>query len=753
MTYRGFRWKPTILAVSVSGIMFNAAHAQALEPPVPAPSADGQIQEVLVTAQRAPSQESATPVAMSVLTGDQLTRAGFDNPDTIGSRLPNVYLEGAADGLKITIRGISNADMTDKGDPSAAFMLDGIYIARPQNQNLGFYDLDRIEVLRGPQGTLYGRNTTAGVVNVISNTPQQRFEGALRASIGNYGSRKGSAMLNVPVSEALALRAALAYNKHDSYLINGQGTPYRLGLDRDEVAGRLSARLALGKDAVLLLRYDHSTMRDNDDSAVPDTNFYTFDASGNPAWYDAPTAERLTNRFVPPNTRPEQGFSHKRTSGLSAELSWNLGPATLYYTGAHRSFDHDMLVNYYYRLMPGFAIGVHESFAGAYTQDSQELRIATNGDGPLSAQGGIYYFREESNLLYTFRDLELVGLPPYYVFPTNPTRARNKAVFGQATWRATGALRLTAGLRYTDDDKSRTGSTNFQQAAAFNPATDFKLLNAAVLDTHKTTWRLAADYDLAPATLLYGSVATGYKAGGFNDGCLAGSRALGIDCPAAVAVPAATLFYQPETLTAYEIGLKSRFWDKRATIKLAAFDYDYDNLQLSNVAMVQGAPRYVTSNAGVAGIKGIELDGQVNPTAHDHFSYALTLMDAHYVCYSPDGVHSWSGRKLDRSPSNSVTLGYEHSFALGAGQLVAGVVSHRSSAYLISAPTQLLQYRVPARTASDLTLAWQPRHAAWSLQAQVRNLENKVQPLTIDSFGMVVPSAPRTFELRADYRF
>jgi iron complex outermembrane receptor protein len=749
MKYRVSRSKPSILAVSISSIVWHAAHAQAGADPA---DAAGRVPEVVVTAQRAQTPESGTPVSMSVLTGEQLVHAGFDSPATIGARLPNVHLDGAADGLKITIRGISNEDTTDKGDPSAAFMLDGIYLARPQNQNLSFHDIDRVEVLRGPQGTLYGRNTTAGAINVISNAPVQRFEGAVSAAVGNYASRKGSAMINVPVNDALALRAALAYNKHDSYLTNGQGTPYTLGLDRDDVSSRVSAKLAFSRDATLLLRYDHSTARDSDDSAVPDTNFYRSDAAGNPVWYGAPTGERLANRFVPPNTRPEQGYSHKTTSGLGAELTWNLGSATLYYVGAHRNFDHDMLVNHYYRLAPGFAIGVHETFSGAYSQDSHELRIATSGNGPVSAQAGVYYFHEESNLLYAFRDLELVGLPPYYVFPTTPTRATSKAVFGQATWRVQDALRLTAGVRRTMDDKSRVGSTNFQQGPVFNPATDLRLLNAAALETNKTTWRLGADYDLARGTLLYGSVATGYKAGGFNDGCLAGTSALGIDCPAAAAVPASTLFYQPETLTAYELGLKSRFWDKRASVNLAAFDYDYKNLQLSNVAIVQGAPRYVTSNAGAASIKGLELDGLVLPTARDRISYALTLLDGHYASYSPDGVHSWAGRKLDRSPANTVTLGYEHSVPVGNGQLVAGVVSRRSAAYEISVPTQLLQYPVPARTTTDLTLSWHPR-AAWSLQAQVRNLENKVQPLTIDSFGKLVPSDPRTFELRADYRF
>jgi iron complex outermembrane receptor protein len=716
-------------------------------------AAEAQIQEVTVTAQRAPSLESQTPVAMSALSAEQLSAAGIDNPAGLAARLPNVELDNAADGLRITIRGVSSADTTEKGDPSAAFMLDGIYIARPQIQNLSFYDLERVEVLRGPQGTLYGRNTTAGAINVISARPVNRFEAAAGAAIGNYNSRKIDAMLNVPVNDALALRAALAANRHDSYLRNGQGTPYSLGLDRDDVSARLSAKLKLGADATLLLRYDHSKVDDNNDSFVPDTNFYSGVESGKPVWRGGATRGQLTNGFVPPNSAPEQGYSRKTVDGVAADLAWNLGAATLYYLGSHRTYDHDALSNFYYRVAPGFALGVHQSFNGDYAQNSHELRLATNGGGALSAQAGLYYFREESSQLYSFRDLDALGLPPYYVFPHGPTIATSKAVFGQATYRLTDKLRATAGARYTDDRKSRVGSTNFQQASVFNPATDFKLLNAAAMNTHQTTWRLGADYDLAPSTLLYGAVATGYKAGGFNDGCLAGSVQLGLGCPAALAVPANTLFYQPETLRSYEAGVKTRFWDNKASLNLSAFHYDYKNLQLSGVAIVQGAPRFVTGNAGEASVKGLEAEGQVAPTRQDRFRYALALLDAHYVSYSPDGIHSWAGNKLDRSPSHALTLGYERTFELARGEVVAGLGARKSGAYIIAVPTQLLQYRVPSRTETDATLRYRPIRSAWSLMARVKNIENKVHPVSIDSFGMVVPSDPRTVDVRLDYRY
>ncbi len=743
MSNRQVRSNLTLLAAAISGLAWGGAQAQV------APAVDdGQIQEVLVTAQRTAAPESKTPVALSVVSGAALAESGLSRPSDLGARLPGVHLDPAADGLRITIRGVSNADSTEKGDPSAAFMLDGVYIGRPHSQNLDFLDVDRVEVLRGPQGTLYGRNTTAGVVNVISHEPGDTREGALGVEFGNHDSRKASGMLNVPVNDALALRAALAVDRRDSLLRNAQGTPHELGLDRDSRAARLSARLRIGADAALLLRYDRTVQHDNNDVIVPDTNFYRGVETGNPVPYDAGTTARLTNAFVPPNAVPEQGYSRRDTQGLSARLEWQLGPATLHYLGAHRTFDHDFLVNYYYRIMPGYALGVRQSFAGEYEQDSHELRLATNANATFSAQAGVYWFREDMTQLTSFRDLEPIGLTPYYVFPAGPVVSKSRAVFGQATWRVLDDLRLTAGARRTEDEKSRTGSTNLQAGPVFNPALDFAMPNVAALEKGKTTWRLGLEADAGPSTLFYATVATGYKSGGFNDGCAASAG-----CPAAIAVPAETLVYRPETLTSYEVGMKSRFWAKRASLNLAAYRYDYSDLQLSGVAIVNNVPRYVTSNAGVASVKGLELEGMVKPTAASRLSATLALLDAHYVSYSPDGVHSWAGYKLDRAPSAVLTLGAEHGFRVGAGTLTAGAFSRISSDYQIGIPSQLLRYRVPGRSESDLTLGYAPQGGPWSVLLRVRNVEDRVAPVNIDSFGMTVPSEPRAIAVRMDYRF
>ncbi|VXB79800.1 TonB-dependent receptor [Massilia sp. 9I] len=738
-----------LLAVAVSSIACGVVQAQ----DVPATHIqDKAVPEVLVTAQRTVSAASRTPLAMSVVQGEQLRELGIDNPASLGSRLPNVHIDQAFSGLRVTIRGISNSDTTDKGDPSAAFMQDGVYIARPAGQTANFLDVERIEVLRGPQGTLYGRNTTAGLVHVISKAPTAQLEGRVALEAGSYGNRKLEGVINVPVNDALALRAAVSTRKQDPFLKNKQGTRFSPGMDRDDRDARLSAKLTLGREAALLVRYDHSEVSNNNDRFVPDTNFYTGVATGAPVWKAGSTDERLSMGFRPANIAPVQGAQDRRARGLSADLSWNLGPATVYYLGSHRELDQQMVNNYYYRLSPALALGVINSYDGANTQDSHELRIATNDGGPLSAQGGLYYFSEQSDTSYVFQGLRPVGLPPYYSFPL-VTEAKSRAVFGQLTWRVRENLRLTAGARRTLDHKWRVGSTDFQQGPAFNPALDRRLLNAADLSTARTTWRLGAELDLAPATLAYLSLATGYKAGAFNDGCVAGTSALGIPCPAAAAVTPEFLYYQPEELRAWETGLKSRLLGGRLTFNAAAFYYGYTNLQLTGNAIVAGAPRLLTRNAGAARSRGIELDGELRVGSGGRLNYGVSLLDAEYVRYMATPAVSWGGRKLDRAPSHVFTLGYQQRVAIGGGQLTGGVVTRASAAYQIAVPSQLLVYRVPSHTSTDATLAWQPDRARWSVLARVRNIENKVRPSIIDSFGMTTPTAPRTADLRFDLRF
>lgn len=189
---------------------------------------------------------------------------------------------------------------------------------------------------------------------------------------------------------------------------------------------------------------------------------------------------------------------------------------------------------------------------------------------------------------------------------------------------------MTAGARYSHDAKERAGGTVLQEAFAFNPATDLIFLNYARTSSSKITWRAGLEWDYAPGSMFYGSVSTGYKAGGFNDGCAAGSVYAGQVCNQVR--PPSSLYYQPETLTAYEIGDKSRLLANRLQINAGAFYYAYRNLQLSSVANFNGAPTQTTLNAGVSEVKGLEFEAVFLPDRMNRFDLKATFLDATYTC-------------------------------------------------------------------------------------------------------------------------
>ena len=170
--------------------------------------AQQKIEELVVTANRTESLLSETPIAMTALTADDMRDAGVTDARKLNDVVPNVRLTENGDSMRIAVRGVTSTDTTEKGDPSVAFMLDGVYIARSQDMMGSFFDLQRVEVLRGPQGTLYGRNTTAGVINVLSARPGPDFEASVDTTIGSYGTKILTAMVNTPLNDELSIRAA-----------------------------------------------------------------------------------------------------------------------------------------------------------------------------------------------------------------------------------------------------------------------------------------------------------------------------------------------------------------------------------------------------------------------------------------------------------------------------------------------------------------------------------------------------------------
>jgi iron complex outermembrane recepter protein len=763
---RGFKrgvdraqWLLGLVALPTLAVGSGAAPATASSPDVASAEKQyAELGEIIVTAQRTQSTESKTPIAMDAIGGEQLTQQGLLTVADLNGYAQNLNVQENYSGIQFTIRGVTNTNGSTLNDPAVAFMLDGIYIPRETTpMYLGFYDVDRIEVLRGPQGTLWGRNTTAGVVNVITNSPKLgSFEVAGMASAGNYGSTLEQLMVNLPVTDRFAVRAALSYDRRDTYLNKTSSDPYSMNPAKENIAGRLSALWKVSDDVTLNVKADYANMANVFFVSVPVTNFYRSPATANPVYnaqnpiyFDGGATEQLsTNAFK----QYWQFGTSAQTWGVSPQLDWVLGPLQMTYLSSFRE-QHEHYI-YGAPLTPTYAMP--NIYVSSDQTNSQELRFATTGAGPLQAQFGLYYFREALYDNWSIYDFPQVLHFGYLAVGSDPQINKSYAGFAQATYSVLPSLRLTAGLRESHDEKNYFSEAVSNAQPFSDPATNGVSPSFATLKSSKLTWRAGVEYDAAQHTMLYGTVSTGYKAGGVNSGCLQGTSHNGIQCNGILALPASVLFYQPETITSFEAGAKSRFADGRIYVTADAFHYNYSDLQLETVQQVGGIYIQATENASKASVTGVEFNGIWQATAHNELDLGLTYLDAKYGDYFPLGQGNslnYKGRTLDDSPQYTVNLGYTYRRPLSiGGNFELSAHSYFSGAYLLSVVTVPTQYRQPAFHMTDVNATYRFPGDKWYVQAYGKNLENKIIVVNANT-NAVVPGAPRTFGLRAGFYY
>lgn len=724
--------------------------APATQSPQPVPTRverDDTTTEIVVTATRSNTLLSRTPLAITAVTGESLTKIGVTNPTQIADVAPSVSID-RNNGLQITIRGISSADNSEKGDPSAGFMLDGVSLARAQAQEVSFFDLDRIEVLRGPQGTLYGRNTTAGLISLVSARPRLgEFSGSADISYGNYDAVQGTGVLNVPLGQSVALRGAVNYDRRDSYLIPAN-TTYEIDPFKDNLSGRLSLLVEPDDRLTIVVRGDYSSIKGRPGPQVLMSALYQ-------APFFPPVDGQLGQDPIPrtgnSKTRSTVGYEERQQSnrdnrswGIQGDVAYELSDTlTASYIGSYRKFTRDEeFTGVTGRVRAtGLYSTTLQTFDGEYGQNSQELRLAYDSSA-LKLQAGGFYFRETSDISFLLFGSQgfLPGQRGYIFGFPQETVSKSLAFFGQGTLTLAEGFRATGGARWTKDEKSRVGATIFHvnltdprdfttgtQPGTTNPRGAVDSLNDAAVSYRKVTWRGGLEYDLGPRTLLYGSVSTGYKAGGFNDGCLAGAP----NCAGTAVTAPGILFYEPETLTAYEVGFKTRFLDNALRLNGGYFHYDYTNLQLTQLTLVAGAGTQRTLNAGQAKIDGVELEGIITHARNHQFDFSATWLNARYTDYLVDGVGplfaQFAGRKLDRSPEWTVSAAYDwHVPLANDGSLSFNLRTRLSDSYFITSSLLRAQFRQPSFTKSDVTITYTTPSERMYVQGFVKNIENQV---------------------------
>jgi iron complex outermembrane receptor protein len=720
-----------------------------------APPAANTIEELIVTAQKREESAQEVPIALTALSGESLERQGVIGFQDLSTRIPSMRFGPGVTGGEnvITLRGIGSQNTTSGGDSPVAYNLDGVYLARTTSVDPEFFDIDRIEVLRGPQGTLYGRNSVGGSVNVITRHPEAEFGGHADALLGNYGARVFRGWLNAPLvnegDHQVLARIAAVSARHDGYqdnLFNGLGSTHDAdGQDFWMVRGELYFKLSERADFLLI-----ASASSNGDPVATKTRWELA-----PGRYTGALPYLSDPRQVRKNSREMFDQDGRYVSGT---LNYDFGPATFtsvtgYASGKWaQSSDPDA---------SELTIATNPYWTLDQFQYSEEIRLASNpSDGPLTWIVGAFYFREKAGQTFQFIDTGLNSPTPFtdnFVFTNGGIyKTTSKAVFGQADYDlskgGTGIpLTLTLGLRYTRDIKKGFDFLDFRL-----PMLGLAFPASKTFDEKwsQTTGKIGARYQVSRAVMIYANASTGYLSGGGLVGNFPG-------------------IYQPEKVRAYEAGFKSTLLDNRLMFNAAAYHQKIKDMQV----FVQDITGSRIDNAGKAHVNGLELEAVATPVDGLRVNASATFTKAEYDryvtinnrfagpapgCDPVTRLCDFAGHRLVQTPKHTFNVGAQYVIQTSFGSVTPRVdVFNSGDLFFLSANSPL--ERQKAYTLVDANILWRSADERFSVEAFVRNAGNEdvisndgLQSNTIgNGFGLdnYTYYPPRTYGVRVGVNF
>jgi Outer membrane receptor proteins, mostly Fe transport len=591
-------------------------------------AAQGGIGEIIVTAQKRAQNLQDVPISVTAFDDTAIKEAGFTNSLSIGDQVPNLEIKTFGGVPNITIRGVGNNDFNASSIGPISIYRDDVVVASTGSQIFSLFDLERIEVVRGPQGTLFGKNTTGGAIQFFSKLPGDSFEGNARIGYGRFDLFEAEAAASLPLADTLSVRIAGIVRRRDGEKLNLY-TGDR-AIDVDEAAARAILRWRPSADTDIRLTVGGGRDRSDYLENKPVGTINGADLFG----YSDPYPDN-------PNLLNFNGQSRNYSDNVFVNLSiaQDFGDFTFRSLSGYDKSDVDNRVD-----VDGGTKRVDEiTFLTDAEQITQEFQLAYD-NGPLNAIAGLYYFQEDldadsnADLLgeLSFAD----GALPLITRATRKNKAY--AIFGQATYAVLPTLRLTLGGRYTIDKVRATHRADLVEGffdRDIPDGTPIPLVPFARLsDTFKSfSWRVAADLDVTDDILAYASIDRGFKAGGFNIGIITSV--------------AERTQVDPEYLTSYEIGLKSTLFDRRLRLNLSAFYYDYTDLQVLSVNRQAGSavPTLGLDNAADATIKGIEVEATALPVDWLNLGLNMGLLDAKFKNYLSGAIDPVTGDARDFS--------------------------------------------------------------------------------------------------------
>lgn len=683
-----------------------------------------QLTPIIVKAERQLAPEQRTPIAMSVYGDAFIESTGVSDIKSLATIAPDLnYAQVQTVVPVLTIRGISSRDTTEIGDPSVVVVADGSSNNRPYALSGTLYDLDHISVLRGPQGTLYGRNAVGGIVDIVTAKPSKILEGRASIDLGNYAARNFDAMVNVPVNDVLQFRVAAISRRHDGYVNNA---PQDDGDDEDTRSGRVSVALEPTSHLRMLFTAQQTTLKGVGPVSLDIP--YIYDANGN------------LSHDKPPFPADPRTFTYATAQSQSIEdtvarwsIAYDFPGVELSYTGSYDNLTWRHAAD----SSPSVADPVSYRQNEFPKTQTHEVRVSSLGDGRWSWQAGVSYFHESSSL-YSANESPFDGgaYLPTLAFAYG-IRTTSTAAYSQSSYWVTDRIKLTAGMRVTHDEKSRYGEYFFANSSE----PPFNYTHVPQNDSgswSKPTVHVAAEYAPTSAMMNYVRYDTGYKSGGFSS---SGS-------------------YAPETLRGIEIGTKSLWNAQRVQINASVFDYDYSGQQIAQlVPFADGRVGTKIVNAGRTRIYGADADIRALIDPVGLVTLSVAWLHARFTDFAVDDGSGQNvqlaGNAPPQSPAFTIGFGLEHAWTTDAGKIIGRMNAKLQTGQHFTIYNYGDDYQKPYLTA-DLSATWIPNRKNVELMAYVRNVTNQrvftaAEEYTFDDSYRYAFAAPRTFGMKATY--
>jgi iron complex outermembrane receptor protein len=632
-------------------------------------------------------------LSISAFTGKDLADSQVTNFRELAEYTPNLSVTENNGQAQVYLRGVGSDNVFLGSDPSVSMNVDGVYLARPSAQFSNFLDVDRVEVLRGPQGTLYGRNSIGGAINIISRAPGDDFQAATGITLGNYAALGLDGYVSGPLIPGVVEASVAAdYQKHSAFYQNIVPTGNNVG-DEDEKNVRAQLRVHITPDLEATTRLDGSWSNYAQES-------YSFLRQP----FSPLTTEILgSHEYIAANTP-----SHvvQRDWGIAQEVDWTIGDhAKLRSLSAYRDTYYNLSLD-----SDATELSIVNTYADEHEhQFSEEVNLNLKYD-KFDMVSGAYVFRDsDENLIsiYVFPASVRVGFDPR-------VPSRSNAVFTQLTFHATSQLAFTAGIRYTDE-----GKEIYQNRASYDISTGAQLPGTLQIYHLSPSWtavtpKFAVEYTIRENVLAYLSATRGFKSGGINF------------APSSEA----TAIFAPETLWSYEAGLKSTWLDRRLRFNATAFYYEFKGLQVLEYVNLSATD---ITNAASATEKGVELETVAVPIRNLELGASLTWADGVYSsypnaptlgCECAAGRADATGHTLDNLPRYSAGTSAKYSWDLvgGSSVFVRGEYNWKSRMYFT--PQNDALESQAAYGIGNLFIGYRASQKHWQANAFVKNASN-----------------------------